>query len=173
MSPTIEREQARRASKDTWNESMEQLESALAVHVPGRERDWAETVNNAVAAVERALRQHHAIGRDADGLFAEVDETRPTLAREAMEVRQDHDVLLERCIALREEVRRAVEAFTLTPNPLTQGDAATKPTPVGGVPDFGAIRRQAEELLELMLATRQAEAKLVLESVNHDIGVGD
>jgi hypothetical protein len=28
-------------------------------------------------------------------------------------------------------------------------------------------------LLERMLATRQAEARLVLESVNHDIGVGD
>jgi hypothetical protein len=173
MSPTIEREQARRANKDTWNESMERLQSALAVPAPGREREWAETVNNAVAVVERALRQHHAIGRDANGLFAEVDETRPTLAREAMEVRQDHDVLLERCLALREEVRRALEAFTVTPNALNQGDADPRPTPVVGVPDFGAIRRQAQELLELMLATRQAEAKLVLESVNHDIGVGD
>ena len=173
MSPTFEREQARRANKDAWNESMEQLKSALAVTVAGRERDWAETVNIAIAAVERAIRQHHAVGRDEDGLFAEVDETRPTLARQATGIRQDHDGLLERCLALREEVRRALEAFTLTSSSLTQGEAAPTPAPAGGVPDFGAIRRQAEELLDLMLATRQAEAKLVLESVNHDIGVGD
>jgi len=43
-------------------------------------------------------------------------------------------------------------------------------TAVGGVADFGAIR---EHLLAGLEVNKEAETKLVLESINTDIGVGD
>jgi hypothetical protein len=173
MLQTIVRDQDRRAKPDAWNTGIEQLEIALAADLPGREREWAESMNNAAATVELALRRHRALGRDENGMFAEVDETRPTLARQADQLRQGHDGLLELCLALRDELRRAQEAFTLTQTAFPQSSATPRPAAAGGVPDFGAIRRQAEELLERMRASGQAEDQLVLESVNTDIGVGD
>jgi hypothetical protein len=53
---------------------------------------------------------------------------------------------------------------------------AADPSPTtgaGGVADFGAIRHQAEQLLADLQENKEAETKLVLDSVNTDIGVGD
>ncbi|HEY7155368.1 MAG TPA: hypothetical protein VH575_15505 [Gemmataceae bacterium] len=69
-------------------------------------------------------------------------------------------------LALSEEVQHAAEAF----------QPATDPYPTtraGGVADFGTIRQQAEQLLAALQENKKAEMKLVLESINTDIGVGD
>src|SRR5262245_14112204 len=82
--------------------SLDRLRQALAADVPGYEREWAEAVGDALAPVETALRQHRAAARSPDGLLAEVDETRPTLARQADELRHDQDDLLTQIVILRE-----------------------------------------------------------------------
>jgi hypothetical protein len=146
--------------------SLDRLHQALAADVPGQEREWAETVGAALAAVEKALRQHMAVAEAPDGVFAEVDVTRPTLARQADELCTEHGDLLEQVIALREEVQRAADAF----------QPAAEPTPkinAGGVPDFGVLRQQAEQLLAGLQQNQDDETKLVLESVNTETGVGD
>jgi len=146
--------------------SLEWLRLAVVGEVPGREREWAEAVADALAGVETALRLHKAAARAPDGLLAEVDETRPTLARKAAELRSDHDEWLGRVLCLREEAARVAQAF--------QPAAVSLPLKSGrGVADFGAIRQQAQHILAGLEGNREAETKLVLESFNTDIGVGD
>jgi hypothetical protein len=142
------------------------LDQAVAADVPGRERAWAEAVVDALTHVEKALRQHRSAAKAPDGLLAEVDETRPTLARQANGLRHDHDALLAQVLALRNEAQQAAEAFQPAGSP-----SAT--TGAGGVADFGAIRRRAEQFLAGLQEAKAAETKLILESVNTDIGVGD
>jgi ABC-type transporter Mla subunit MlaD len=142
------------------------LRQALAAEVSGRERAWAAAVGDALARVEAALRQLRAAAKDLDGLFAEVDDTWQTLARQADELRSDHDDLLASVVALQKEVRRAAEALP---------PAANRPAPPGvaGAVDFGTLRRRAEQLLAGLQENKEAETRLVLESVNTDIGAGD
>lgn len=155
-----------RGKEDVLALSLDRLRQAQAADVPGREREWSAAVGDALARVETALRQHRAAAKAPDGLLAEVDETRPTLARQADELRSGHDDYLKQILALREEVRRAAEAF--------QPAAGTSAkTGIGGVPDFGALRQQMEQLLAGLEQNKEAETKLLQESVNTEIGVGD
>jgi hypothetical protein len=155
-----------RSSDEALVISLEWLRLAVAGEIPGREREWAEAVADAVAGVETALRLHKAAARAPDGLLAEVDETRPTLARKAAELRSDHDAWLGRVLCLRAEAARVAQAF--------QPAVVSPPTrPARGVADFGAIRNQARQVLAGLEENREEEMKLVLESVNTDIGVGD
>jgi hypothetical protein len=146
--------------------ALDRSRQALAADVPGHEREWAEKVEAALAGVEQALRQHMAVAATPDGVFAEVDDTRPTLARQADVLCQEHGDLLKQVLALREEVRRTAAAFQPAAGP-------TAKTAAGGVADFGVLRQQAEKLLAGLEQNKEAETKLVLESVTTDIGVGD
>ena len=146
--------------------SLDQLEHTLAATVPGREQQWAEAVGVAIDAVEKALRRHKAAARDPNGPLAEVDETRPTLSRQADEIRDGHGDLLQDLLSLRTEVFRAAAAF----GPHGAADAGKER---GVVVDFGDIRQQAEKILTRLRQTGQAETKLVQDSLNIDIGVGD
>src|SRR5579863_7689832 len=59
-----------------------QLERVRTQPYPGRERDWAESVAEALGAVEAALRQHECLAEAPNGLFAGVDLRRPTSLRQ-------------------------------------------------------------------------------------------
>jgi hypothetical protein len=155
-----------RRKDDALLSCLERLRQTLKAEVPGREREWAEEVESALGQIETALRLHKAAARAPDGLLAQVDETRPTLARKADELRNDHEKWLARVLALREELQHAAQAF--------RPAAEASSTKVGGgVADFGAIRQQADELGAGLQGNWEAEMKLVLESVTTDIGVGD
>jgi hypothetical protein len=155
-----------RKEHDALALSTDRLRQALAADVPGHEREWLETVGVALARVETALRQHRAIAKAPDGLLAQVDETRPTLARQADELRNDHDDFMAQVRVLRAEVQRTVDAFT-------SAAAVSAKKLAGGVADFGAIRQHADQLLFDLQQNKDAETQLVLESVNTDLGVGD
>jgi hypothetical protein len=155
-----------RRKEDFLTGSLDRLSRALTADVPGHEREWAETVGAALITVENALRQHIAAVQDPDGVFAEVDGTRPTLARHASELCSQQSDLLKQVLAHQEVVQGAAEAFKPAADP-------TAPKSVVAVPAFGLIRQQAEQILEGLQHIKDDEAKLVLDSVNTDIGVGD
>ena len=92
----------------------------MATDVPGRERDWAEGVMDALARLETALRQHRAGAKAPDGPLAEVDETRPTLARQADELRKDHDEFLAQSSPCAEECSAQQMPFNLLANTLAR-----------------------------------------------------
>ena len=164
--------QPKTTREDMLAPQIDRLSHALGAEIPGRERTWAETLDEALAGVERALRHHMMTAQDPDGVFAEVDETRPSLARQAGQLRQDHDGLLGQCLALRQDVRRAAGAFSFAvPTFLPTPGSATRSDQ--NVPDLGAIRRQGEQLRDALRQNLQAETHLVLDSINTDIGVCD
>jgi hypothetical protein len=144
----------------------ESLSRALEADVPGRELDWAEAAEQALDRLELALKQHRAAANAPDGLLAEVDETRPTLARSAEGLRAEHDQFLAKIAAFHEEVKQAAEAFR-------PGPSSSARTAVASLVDFTALRRRGQEILANVQKHRQAETNLVLDSVNTDIGTGD
>ena len=151
---------------------VERLETALAAHSPGRERDWAGVMDAILGGVEEALRRHVADTDAAGGMFTKVDLTRPTLVRKVSNLRQEHTSFLERAEALRQEVRSAAKAFDPQ---APDGGSGRLPAPAGSgaVPDFGSLRQQLKEFADALKHHRDEEAGLVIESVATDIGVGD
>jgi len=155
-------------TKPPWEDalalSLDQLQQTLAADDSGREQQWAEAVGYALARLEDALRKHRAAARRSDGPLAEVDQTRPTLARQADDLRSDYDEFLSQIPALREQIQHSAQAFA---------PSSGRPTEIGRVMDIRAIREQSQEILAGLQKDRQAETNLVLESVNTDIGAGD
>jgi len=151
---------------DFLDRSLEVLRHALASDFPGRERQWAQSVGEALTRIGKTLGQNLELAKAHEGPLAEVDDTRPTLSREADALCMEQDELLGQIVALREEVRLAAEAFQHST------DSARTAT-LASVPNFGAIRQRGDQLLTGLERTRETESHLVLESVNTDIGVGD
>src|SRR5437879_5050561 len=79
--------------------ALERLHQALAEDFSGQEGQWVDTVGGALARVEMALRQHRAGAKGPDGLLAQAEETRPTLNRQADELRRNHDGFLMQVVA--------------------------------------------------------------------------
>jgi len=149
--------------------AVDHLREALAADVPGKECAWAERVVSNLAGVARELHEHADTAPGAEGPLAEGDVTRPTLARQSDALRREEHNLLEEIGTLRTAVREAGRAFQCS-----SGRTGNDETLVsGGVPDFGSIRRQGEELAQRLEKAEETEESLVLESVNTDIGVGD
>jgi|SRR5579875_1004944 chromosome segregation ATPase len=146
---------AQRPQEDALAIFLDRLHQVLDTDCAGREHDWVEAVEDALARLEAALQQHQAAAWHPEGPLAEIDQTRPTLVRKADELRNDYEDLARQLPALREQVRRAAEAIRLD----------------GG--DIAALRQQVEQLLAGLQEKREAEMKLVLDSVNTDIGAGD
>lgn len=156
--------QTKPQNKDALALSLDQLQQTLVADGTECVQQWAEAVGYALARLESALRKHRAAARRPDGPLAEVDQTRPTLARQADDLRSDHDEFLRQLLGLREQIQRSAETFASCSG-LTAG--------FGEGMDVRTIREQAEEILVGLQKNWQAETKLVLESVNTDIGAGD
>jgi hypothetical protein len=158
---------------DQLAEPMARLEQALSAPVAGCERTWAEQVAAALDTVEQAVRQHAAGAEDAEGLYTHVDLTRPTLVRRVNELRLEHGGLLDQLSALRAEVARAAAAFRPDLAGHLSVDALPASPVSGSVPNFSALRQQAQDFLATLQHHSDAEGELLLESVNTDLGAGD
>jgi hypothetical protein len=145
---------------------LKRLGEVLAMEASGREPEWAESLADALGRVEAAFRQHRSGAKAPGGMLGEVDQTRPTLVRQAEGVRSGHNDLLRLVVDLRQEVRRATKASARGP------DLAAKPDqePLANV---AALRDQAKQLYSRIRQNMETEANLLRESINTDIGVGD
>jgi hypothetical protein len=161
------------AAKNALLTAADRLERTLSEAAPGRERDWAGEVDAALDGLEQAVRQRAATLVSGDGRVLKVDRPRlpsPTVDRQAADLRHDLDDILDELAALRLEVRGAGQAF-----------ARTLPPPPGGfpvprapaVPDVRGLAQKARELVEAVCRYEEGAARMVLESVNTDIGAGD
>ncbi len=153
-------------TNDSVTRTVERLRTMLADPIVGRERPWAEAIGSVLDRVESALRKHRAIAKDPDGLFASVDEIRPTLANQANELRSQHEELLGQVNALRDEVESAVASLQL------ETDLAAEAMQRKAA-DLGEVRERIERFLNDLSENKQAETSLVAESDNTDVGVGD
>jgi hypothetical protein len=163
-----------RTTDDRLLASGESLKSALEVDIAGHEPEWAERARVALIHIENTLRQHIAEVEAPAGLLAtEVDLTRPSLVREVSKLRREHQDLLEKAAALREQVEAAGQAF----QPIIEGASAAcalpEPAQHAGVINLGQLRDSIEQFLAALLKHREREADLTLESVTTDLGAGD
>jgi len=149
---------------------LDDLEQAVAGAVPGQERAWAERVGQSLARVEGVLRHHAAEAEAPAGLFARVDLTRPSFARQVGTLRHEHEDFLVRAAALQREAEAATRAF----QPPDAGQTALpEPARAGAIPDFNALRRDAQQFLAALRHHYELENDLVQETVTMDIGAGD
>ncbi len=152
--------------EDPLARAANRLRQTLAAEIPGREQRWAQRVERALALVEAALRNHLTALEDPDGFLIGVDVTRPTLARQAHELVREDEALMAQLTDLRDQARRAAQAFQPT---LRDAIATT----YNGIADLNGIRSKAEQLLGSVENQVAAETRLVQESVLTEIGVGD
>src|SRR5262245_20363736 len=173
MLQTEAKPQAGRSKEDLLVRATERLHQALGAQVPGREREWAEDVSGALTGLEALLRQHAAAAEAPDGLFAEIDLTRPTLVRRAGELRQEHGSLLEQTRGLLGQVAKAAGAFQGAGPCGAEPAALPAPPAVNAVTDLGALREGGLRLANALAQHRERESRLLIESVTTDLGAGD
>ncbi len=163
---------ATKVKQDVLARPVAELAEALGARFPGRERNWAQGVADALGGVQQALLLHTATTEGSDGLFSEVDLTRPTLVRNVGALRLEHGRLLEHARSLQAELQAALVAFKPDAEVPTATTLPEMPTNQL-IPHFGSIRDSVADFLNTLRRHQDHEADLILESVNTDIGVGD
>ncbi len=144
--------QQTRGEHDALLIAMHRLEAALAAAAPGREQAWNARVGQDLRGVQECLARHVASAEAADGLLAEIDLSRPTLARRAERLRREHAELLRQADALQSRIEH-------------HGPDEC--------PDFADIRQRAAWLLGALRHHQGQEADLIFETFYTDIGAGD
>jgi hypothetical protein len=162
---------------DRLSSCAEQLSQALTSNVPGRERDWTESVHSALSCVKQALAEHAVTSEAPDGPLATINRsappTLPTVSRQVAVLRKDHTEFLQQASALESELRGALEAFCGSASAPGIDPTLPRAPACNTVPDFGTIRESAEKLVTALRQHQEAESLLLLDTVNTDIGVGD
>lgn len=151
--------------------ALERLEQCLNAEVPGREKPWAEQLGGALRGLEAILTRHIETTEAADGMFQEVDLTRPTLTRKVGQLRREHQTLRQCAVELRQQLDEAARAFQ--PSSAALSEPLPEPPGVAAVVDFASIRPKVEELVARLKKHQSGEVDVLLESVDTDIGVGD
>jgi hypothetical protein len=154
------------APNESLRHSMQRLERALAAKTAGREYQWSASVADALAQMQQEIQRKRAETATPDKLAEEIDMTRPSLVRRVEALHRDFADCLERATSLYTEVKDVTRSFS----PREKGKEVARTRPI---PDFGELRRRAADLLESLKRDQETEAKLILESMNTDIGVGD
>jgi hypothetical protein len=142
-----------RAKKQSLAAAVASLERALGEGPVLDHRAWADQLDQALLAVERAVRRHEGDLEPPDGELVEVARDRipsPGLDRAVAGLQHDLEGFLAEARALRAQLRAA------TPRA-----------------DFQAVRRRAAEFLTALDDYQMQEAHVILDAVTTDIGAGD
>jgi hypothetical protein len=148
-----------------WRLAARRLERAIAAPTVGHERPWANRLGDAAADLEQVLHRHTWDMDLPGGFQSAVDLTRPSFVRQIDRLRRELTDLLALAGRLEEEARSAAQAFSFPDRGRPGGTA--------GIPEFGRLRGQGQDLLQAVERFQAEETALVLESVTTDIGVGD
>jgi len=150
----------------------DELALALDANAVGREGDWAGSVACALAELQEALRQHIVLAETTDGIFGTVDLTRPTLVRQMMQFRREHNTLMDEVHVLQQMVRDVARAFQprVSENLI---DTLPENYVRSSIPDFGALRERGQHFLAKLSRHEEGEDMVVMESVAAEIGTGD
>jgi hypothetical protein len=140
------------AEHDALQVAMGRVERALRSPSPGRERDWAQAVADALRTLVAALTEHKQSTEATDGLLAELLHAMPQAQYQIGRIRADHALQLQQAVGLREEVERMSSV---------------------GVIAVDAIRYRAGLLLGAIRIHIARQVDLIYEAFNSDIGTCD
>jgi len=160
--------QLRLTKDDPLARSTEALRQALAEDYSDRVPQWIEAVDRALARVQHRLHRNLTKHRAPEEWPATTD---PNTSRQVTKLCQLESDLLSQITHLREETRRAMQCSYFTLH--RQAWVSAIPTSADGPGDCARIRDLAAEVLAAIAKTSATETKLIQESVNTDIGVGD
>jgi hypothetical protein len=161
------------AVKDPLVQAMQGLKQALGSNGVGQ-KDWAERVGGALAAVEEAVRRHRDTLEDDEGRVVDVNtplNPSPVVKRRADGLRRELDGFLEEARALRGKVRDLHAGHAADPTTLA-GSLSVAPEG-GDLPDFAVFWQRARDLLVGLGHFEEQEADLIQQSITLDLGAGD
>jgi hypothetical protein len=164
------------AKTDQLLTAIDQLEHILSQDSTNREAPWFFRMEQALAAVEQALRQHSANLEGPDGRVLDVDRPRipsPGVVRRAGELQDGLHDLLKQTQALRARLQQATPASGFPSHPEETAGALPVAPEAGALADFGILCQRARSLVENLRRYENEEVDLILETVNTDVGAGD
>lgn len=123
------------------------LEQALAA---GQPQNLGQQMDVELSSVREILRRHTAAAEGPDGLFSEIDQERPTLARTVAKLRQEHIDLQAHAAALHQLVHEEPDAV-----------------------DRADLRRRVTALAGALRHHQEIEMDAVFDTINLDLGAGD
>ena len=148
-----------KAKKHAFLTAVAELKQALAEDSTGRERDWAERVDRALAGIVGAVQRHNATLLAPSGGVVDVASGQvpsPGVDRRLAVLYEELEGMLGEAAALRARLQRVLTSAT-----------------AGELPDCTLCRCRAAELLDALDRYETDEADLILDSVTTDIGAGD
>ena len=137
--------------RDSVHAAVEDLERALVKEPHRSAADWADQMDQAFVAVKRAVRERDADLKTSGGQLVDVASARmpsPTVDRQAGDLCHELEGVLDEVAALEAEVG-------------------------GGTGDLSAVHNRIARLLRALRRFERAEADVVQDAVNTDIGGGD
>ncbi len=158
---------------DVLLDCLEQLEKAVTVDPAGQEGDWTKHVWSGLARLGRLLQQHNAIATSEDGPGAATELACATLVRRWSDLQGQYRNLLERLAALKWEAYQTMQAFPHHSASFGYNITLSDDAPARPPANLAVLRCRGQELVTALRRHREAEAALLLESVNVDIGGGD
>jgi hypothetical protein len=151
--------------------AIESFESALRAVPPHRGKAWLDKVQHSLNSMERAIMEHALLAEAKDGLMGAMNDrthsVRPTLERRLERLHEDHERLLDQVLELRAHVQEREE---IQRSGWRRALRMFRPYPTA---DQDMIRREGERLVEQLRDHKESENKLLLDTINTDIGTGD
>lgn len=171
MSQTTLTAMVRQTYQEPLSDGTALLSQTLAERTPGREREWARSLAQALAQAGLDLAQHVASLEEPGGDFAKLE--MGSAAKQTTDICQAQREILKECGRLRIEAEQAAAVFTDCATATKAIDRRATSGNSRAIPDFGVLRERVEELLNRLRGSCAAEVRLILDGVNTDIGGGD
>jgi hypothetical protein len=159
----------RKSKTDPLGPAIESLERVLRVDSDAKESTWLDEVKRSLANVEKAFNEHTRMAEATDGLLQAMNtqtrSIRPTLDRRVDALHGDHEQLLEQIQEVEGAVQERLEDQKKKWRRIWRG--------FGRTPGPQHIRQETERLLDSLREHKESETKLLLDTINTDIGTGD
>lgn len=139
-------------------ESINALEEALAVPVPGGQIRWVQGVSDALLELSGDFHDHVELTEGPDGLYRRVIRSSPRLAHQVERLTQDHEKLIELISELLTVVGKAAGTFARGASMIAALDE---------------VRERGTALIGALVRHRQRGSDLMYEGYSVDIGGQD
>jgi hypothetical protein len=133
-------------------------------------------LDRALAGLEKAVRRHADALREPDGLVGHIDRPRvpsPGLDRRTQHLGEELAHILGDIRGLRTKAQAEGQAPAVSADPATLAGALPVAPEAGAVADHGLLVQRARQLAQALMEFENEEARVILDTVNTDVGAPD